>query len=104
MSFDFETIFKEQIANNDPFTEGNVRQLVSLLAMNLKAKQLMERSKYLKTKVGTHRLIYKLVNPTGSPAICKTWRDEFDKLQEELKAYSHIGYDGDIPLFEIVKA
>lgn len=101
MSFDFETIFSEQITNTAPFTEGNVRQMVSLLSMNLKAKQLMERSKQLKTKIGVRRLIYRIVKPTGSPVICKTWHDEFDKLQDELKDYQHIGYEGDIPLFEI---
>lgn len=103
MAFDFDQIFKEQIGNAQPYTEGNVRQVIGLLAHTLKTRDLVEKSKYLKTKVGVRRLTFTLIDKSGKPHLDKTWEDEFDILQNQLGNYDHVGYNGDLPIFEIRK-
>lgn len=101
---DLNEIFKEQLANEKPWTEKTIRASVGMYAHHLTARELMAKSKELKSKIGKRRLLYYLVkqNAMGGaskPVMEKVWDDEFDQLQTILADYMFMGMDGQIPKF-----
>jgi hypothetical protein len=102
--FDFQEIFKEQLTTEKPFTKGNVNGILALLSNTSTPRQIMTRSKELKSKIGIKRLLYYIVdmNVDGTPKkqrMDKVWEDEFDKLQTILSEYNFMGNNGVIPQF-----
>lgn len=102
--FDFNEIFKIQLAESSPLTKGSINSILSLMSFNLTPKEIMRESKALKEKIGEIRLMYFVVdrNHDGSPKkpkMLKTWGNEFTQLQMDLDGYNHTGFDGQIPVF-----
>ena len=105
MSFDFSEIFKDQLATEKPFTLGNIRQVLFMKAYHLTARQVMEESKFLKTKIGVKRVNYYVLDGiNNTPKLEKAWEDEFPALHEKLSDYDFVNYNGVIPVFEKKKA
>jgi len=102
--FDFNEIFKEQLATSKPMTAAGVNSILFMLGHNKTAREVMVESKKLKAKIGKIRLMYYVVNPgvDGKPLkekLEKTWDDELAELQTTLADYVHMGFDGQIPKF-----
>jgi hypothetical protein len=72
MGFDFNEIFQKQLADEKPFTLGNIRQVLFMKAYHLTTKQVMEESKFLKTKIGMKRLNYYVLDSIH-PKLEKAW-------------------------------
>jgi hypothetical protein len=97
---DFNEIFKEQLANEQPWTQGTIRSSLHGHSFHLTTRQLMEKSKELKKKIGCRRLRY-YINQHNSVEMRMVtfWDDEFPMLQTALRDCMFAGYDGLIPKF-----
>ena len=97
---DFNEIFKEQLANEQPWTIKTVRASLHGHSFHLNTRQVMEKSKELKAKIGCKRLRYYINVPDSIEMKMQlTWDNEFPALQETLKDFMFAGYDGLIPKF-----
>lgn len=104
MTHDFNELFKEQLANELPYTKGMVNSTLHLMSHTMTPREIMAKSKELKAKIGMKRVMYYLVgiNTDCSPKtqkIMKVWEDDFEQLQNELAEYNFIGYEGKLPKF-----
>lgn len=102
--FDFQDIFKEQLATEKPLTAGAVNGILSLLAYNKTPREIMQESKKLKAKIGKKRLLYYVThaNADGTPKkekMEKVFEDDLDELQTLLADYNFMGHSGVTPKF-----
>ena len=97
---DLNEIFKEQLANEQPWTQKTIRASLHGHSFHLTTRQVMEKSKELKKKIGCRRLRYYVNQPNSiEMKMVLTWDDEFATLADTLKDHMFIGYDGMIPKF-----
>lgn len=99
---DFKDIFKDQLADNKPYTYQQIDFMIKTKTARMKLKDLAKAGAYLKSKIGVQRLEYSYT-PKGSgnplPVSEKVWADELNTLDVKLKGYKHVGYSNSVPVF-----